>query len=206
MLTSASQRFHLLLREETDRLKDNEGSEINPTKKRKTGNKFFRDNCDYVYSLCSLDDVLYQLDCSEQAASEWKDKKWKEDQYMIIKMDEQRKESLETLPSQIAFDLRGYIGAFSEDSMVLEEKRLEELKNVLKGWYSVKMSGGDEQDRLYHFLYDYALTQFIDEGVEDRKDDLIKQRVYKEMKAFKEVLAISGDILGSIYYAYLSGE
>ena len=121
-------------------------------------------------------------------------------------MDDQEMESLQNDPVQIAFNLRGYVGAFSEENMVLEEDFLKGLQDMLKGWFSENMLPGYEQDRLRLFLWNYALEQVFDVDDSDghqlsqeEMDKYIEQRVNREMKSFKEVLLISADILRNIY-------
>lgn len=202
---AVSERFIKLIEDEIDKLKVKTGNKINPTETIKDN-----DGCEYVYSLYSLDHVIHCFNTfSEGILERKKDPK----DLSFFNMDSSR---CAVLPWQIAFYLRGYIGAISEESMVLEYNKLHEMKFLLKDWFNVNMVDRDEQSKLYQFLCDYEdkwirelwgnnpdMFNFPKGGtdVELKKaiDDFVSIRVKKKLIAFKEVLQISHAVLGDMF-------
>jgi hypothetical protein len=186
------------LNEEAKKLRQKEGNEVNPTGERKemAYGHAFKDNGVYVYSLYNLDSTLSALTSYLEYVSE---KRESDDEGCLYKC--------ETLPLEIAFNLRGYIGAFSEENMLLERKRLKKLGDVLEGWFdAASMNSGKEQNKLYQFLWDFAKTKICDvdpssgnDFSKEEKSEFMKLRVNTEMKAFKEILEVSGSITWDIF-------
>lgn len=197
---SLSKRFFKVIEDEMEKLKEQEGNEINPTgwREEKAWSRAFDDYCTYIYSLYSLDFVIHSLkafgDDLEKSKNDMSKSFYEAD---ITK--------LRSLPAKIAFNLRGYIGAFSEESMALDEDRLKDLHILLFRWSSIGMDDGEEQNALYQFLWNYALTQLYDgddNGVlfsQEDKDRVMALRVLREMKAFKEVLTISTTLVMEMF-------
>ena len=140
-------------------MQEKEGDEINPTGVKGFEDGAFKDHCRYVYSLSSLHTVLKSFASFDEVISKRREQKEEktEDQW---RGDLKR---LVNLPCSVAFDLRGYIGAFSEQNMIFEADKLQDLRDVLKRWSSSTMNNGKTQDKLYQFLWDYAATQICDE-------------------------------------------
>lgn len=211
MGVSIAERFFQVLENETERLKQEEGNKINPTGKKEPFGGWellFKDNCDYVYSLHNLDAACYALTSFIESLSKRSEQDKNRSNYL---QDLQRSMDVH---SKIAFYLRGYVGAFSEESMVLEEDRLQELQDILMSWIASSGNSGKARDKLYQFLWDYASVQLLDDieendeysSVRGKSDDIIKWRVNREIKVFKEILDISrtivSDAFNNVWYGY----
>jgi len=185
-----------------------------------TGIKKDEDGREYVYSLASLDLVLSSLNEFFEDLSTRKEgdrsKFWNSD-----------KDRLDRLPSKIAYNLRGYVGVISEEDMVLEAHKLEDLFLDLRDWFLAGMSVGKEQDALYQSLWNYE-KEYVNQlvlnnhssvshfsslspklGVQQSKEDkekfvrdrgeFIKGRVQRKLKIFREIMFVSLNITRDMF-------
>jgi hypothetical protein len=195
-------RFLEVIEKEANKLREKEGSEINPTGKKTVLVDSFAsdDDCVYIYTLYSLDLVLSLLASFSDDLATRKEANG----VSFLYLDKNR---FVSLPHQIAFHLRGFIGVISEDSMILEGEKLKKMQNLLKGWSGVDMTDGTAQDELYQFLCDYQEQHVKDILVknpsvfasEEDKNDFVKYWVEWKLKAFKEILLVSTMIVKGMF-------
>src|SRR5260370_3932401 len=192
MGTLVGDRFLQLVRDEAERLRDKEGGEIDPIGKRIKWeySSSFKDDCEYMYYLSSLDAALSIID----NAMDWLFKREFVDDH---KWEWKWFKQVFRCSSMVAFNLRGYIGAFSEANMELENDKLNEIFDILENWFNVGMGKGEEWDKLYSFLSEYALEQVCDDN--ENKSEIVKLRVNREIKAFGKVLMIINDVMFYIF-------
>jgi hypothetical protein len=193
MTAALFERFAETIKKEAERLLESEDNEINPK-----GVKKDLDGFEYVYSLASLDKVIGYFTSFEDRLFK---RKGEEKKKVLFDLD---KETFRSLPCKIAFGLRGYIGAVSEDSMLLEGKNEVELQVLLNKWSKVNMRNGQEQDDLYQFLCGYerkcvenlslANIDVVNEKIGDNIDGFINGRVERKLMLFKEVMVVSLEI------------
>ena len=206
MGTLIGNRIVKQLESEAERLETKEENEINPT-----GKVVDAAGSEYLYSLASLDAALHYI----YSFVEDLDKRNGENKNrFLFELDKRRSE---TLPAQIAVCLRGYIGGISEDSMVLEGKKLEELQSLLYNWSLVNMVDGKEQDEIYQFFYTYE-NQRIELLSTDNADFLLNlQKKWKDideyvkdstvckLRLFREALIVLAMVVSDAFYNIWAG-
>lgn len=183
-------RFVSTLRADAEKLKNLGQGGLNPTVTKTFGDlgHVFSDRCEYTYSLYSLDMVFASINRLATLLAYGRDVVRRSFEYGMA--------------SLIAFNLRGYVGALSEETWVLNQEKLSSLPYNLFMWRNAGYESGIEQDQIYQLLWDYAVTKVSDIDVnngkrlsQDEKDRYIDLRVQREMKAFVELSRISANIM-----------
>lgn len=191
-------RFVYGIAQEAEKLQKKEGSQINPT-----GTVIDNADCQYVYSLFSLHTVLRYFGSFEY---DLENRKEEDRKNLSFELDEKRRRNL---PSQVAFHLRGYIGVFSEDSMVLEGKELEKMCELLGNWSNVNMTSGNEQDELGGFIAKCELKRIESINEFERKKglsiDAVNSSVEKKLIALKNILMVATTIVDDIFNGFWNG-
>lgn len=192
-------RFISTLRNNAEKLRESNQGGLNPTETRPFGDfrGVFSDRCEYVYSLYALDRALDSITSLAEFVSKVSDPGWSGRQVTA--------DHLSWFGSELAFFLRGYVGALSEEVMVLENEKLKAFSGYLRQWLHLGFSSGNDQNAVRSFLWGCALNKICDvdssTGMrlsQQDKDKFIEQRVNREMIAFRDVLQISRLIMKNI--------
>ncbi len=159
--------------------------------------------CSYVYSLLSLNYVSSSLTFFADDLNKRRDEKKTE---ALFELD---KEKSLSLPCEVAFSLRGYLGVISEDSFIVDGDKELELQNLLKGWFSVNMVNGEEQDKLSEFLFncennyieDFYLDNddFVQKSGFSDKNKFVEKQVKKKLGKFREIMMVSSSIVKDMF-------